>query len=216
MGLLRYDWLGNNPCSCNRTVTYPLMSEFMDNCNIWIIHIIAINQHFVIMFSWLNICIVHESMSVRWSLRVYILIIVAACYRTQHFIFNCQFSVASFKYRWTEIFINRLNILIVVLDSVRFYMLGYEWTVALPMHISIGKTLFQVLRAPVAVSKVHTTSFSNARTTYYSETDTFQTTSTNSTLMICFTVYPMPLRQRMKYCSLKSKTLYFILKGSFK
>ena len=115
-----------------------------------------------------------------------------------------------------DVFINRLNILIVVLDSVRFYMLGYEWTVALPMHISIGKTLFQVLRAPVAVSKVHTTSFSNARTTYYSETDTFQTTSTNSTLMICFTVYPMPLRQRMKYCSLKSKTLYFILKGSFK
>ena len=43
--------------------------------------------------------------------------------------------------------------------SVRFYMLGYEWTVALSTHISIGKTLFQVLRAPVAVSKVHTTSF---------------------------------------------------------
>ena len=113
---------------------------------------------------------------------------------------------------WIEIFINRLNILIVVLNSVRFYMLGYEWTVALSAHISIGKTLFQVLRVHVAVSKVHTTSFSNARTTYYSETDAFRTTSTNSTLMICFTVYPVPLRQRMKYCSLKSKTLYFILK----
>ena len=105
--------LGNNPCSCNRTVTYPLMSEFMDNCNVWIIDISAINQHLLIMFSWLNICTVHENTSIRWSLRVYILIIVAAFYKTKIFIFDCQFSVVLPKWLWPLCYSTCLQLLYV-------------------------------------------------------------------------------------------------------